>query len=131
MGVKTFVKFHSSALIWALSILVLLFIPTGGVKEVETRGIDKLLHFTMFAMLCYLALSGHYKKMRFSPNRISSLKFVLLACLIYSIVTETLHLFISYRSFDWFDMLANATGCVIGFIYFRLFVIKQNQHDPK
>lgn len=97
--------------LWALFVLVLLLLPAQFVSETSDRfdmpmWIDKVIHFVLFGILCYLA--------RRSFARVEGLRWPLFwafaAASLYGVALEYLQLISAARSGEALDAAANAAG---------------------
>lgn len=100
-------------LIYLLGILVAYLLPTNTKKSVdqwyffEIRG-DYLIHAALFTPLCTLLY------INFCPRNQSNLILWMLIGIAMAMAAEGIHYLIPYRSFNILDLLANATGALIG-----------------
>ena len=80
--------------------------------------LDKLIHSVVFLVLIIIWLWYYFIK----KNRrigIKSIIAILSICFIYGILIEIIQLlFISSRKADYFDILANSFGLIIGTLFF-------------
>jgi VanZ family protein len=110
------------ALLWTIFILILMIIPGDMLpKEDKTfiPNLDKLIHAILFGSFVFL-WSYYYtaKKNTVSVNRYTSL--LIIACL-YGIATELIQkYFIPNRDFSVYDIAADITGSVAGYLFVRL-----------
>lgn len=116
MKIKPFIPF----ILWTIIILILLGIPGTKIPKIpsflEWLTWDKLIHFILFGIFCYLFLWGIYKqKIIHKQHYITSL----LIGVFYSGLTEILqHYVFIKRSGNWFDFLADIIGCILGCFLF-------------
>jgi len=129
---KFFLKDHkfffAAAIFWLLIVTLLLSLPGTEFPKISWLNkiwIDKWVHFFMFGILVILwcnAFRGKQKKERFRKifTRISVLS------LMYGVVMELVqHFFISFRSFDLMDIVADGVGCMAGFFLVNRWYIKK------
>lgn len=110
-----FVYRHSGVLLvlWILFIFLLCstpgyYFPSAG--WMELLSFDKLVHAGLFFVLCVLFFLLAFKRQQAK----SFLLFYTVAGIVYGISLEYMQArWFSSRSFDYFDMLANAIGCGI------------------
>lgn len=112
------------ALIWALFVLVLCDMPMAGSGNSDFffEGFDKLVHTGFFFVLSVLMFFGD---IRSNPNhnRFWATVKTLLVTIIFGggIEISQLEIF-TYRSAEWWDFFADATGTAMGiFAYLLLF----------
>jgi len=85
--------------------------------DISIKNIDKLFHATAYFFLTFswfLAYRHQNKK-----------NIILIACIIFGIIVEILQSTLtSYRTGDFFDILANVTGTVLALILYNYFLKK-------
>ncbi|MDX5321064.1 MAG: hypothetical protein LPK45_08155, partial [Bacteroidota bacterium] len=54
---------------WAGFIMSIMFMPASGIDSPKIASFDKLIHLCVFAMLCYLTITGLVKQYRFSIRK--------------------------------------------------------------
>jgi VanZ family protein len=98
-----------ATLLVSVLIIIAVLIPGQDLPDVNIGGYDKLIHMVMFAVWALaIRYDLHPKPFRFFP--------MLLAGLALSVVTELLQLLVEGRSFDLYDMAADALGLVAGLL---------------
>jgi len=117
-----FFKHNLYPIVWATLMLFMAFIPESNVPDLELGILpfDKVIHFSQFVILVFLMNVGFIKQHRYIMFRLNTFQYVLYFALPYAIVIEIIHLFLTTRSFDWSDMLANILGCAGGIGLFYL-----------
>ncbi len=112
-----------SLAITSLLIITLSILPQ---PEIETKsilffeGADKIVHLLMYALLMFAWIKS---KIFFSNQWIRNnwLFSGLLYCLGLGLILEILQYYTSFgRSFELFDIFANATGSLLVFIIFKI-----------
>lgn len=88
-------------------ILVAVLLPGSSLPSLSLAGIDKLVHFSLFTMWT-LAVMHDFEKRKWG--------WVLLAGIAFSVLTEFLQLVVEGRTFDTYDMLADAIGITFGLL---------------
>jgi VanZ family protein len=91
-----------------LLVLVLALIPT--VPHAPSLGWDKANHTLAFLVLAWLGCKA-------SPQRTIT---VLLGLLVYGVLIEILQTYTLYRTGDWHDLLADALGLLLFWLWLRL-----------
>lgn len=77
-------------------------------------GIDKLLHFSIFAALGFFFMAA-FPKIRFY--------YFIQIILIYAFLTEILQEEMGFgRSMETLDVIADTVGCLIGYYIYKLFI---------
>jgi len=102
---------------WGFFILILSLIPPGQSQKIplfKIPHLDKLIHFVFYFIFCWLLING----MRAKLQRINATVFTssLLIAIAYGFFIEILQYFTSWRSFEWWDVLANSTGALTAII---------------
>jgi len=109
-------------------VTILSLVPKSTLPEKETINIpnlDKIVHFIMYFTLCFSIILNYFYK----NTKISKLTFVLIAILIsiYGICIEIIQeLYITGRSGNMYDVLANTSGCIMAIIIFNFLKVKSN-----
>jgi len=123
-----FLRFHLYTLAWAIIIALLSFYPGRELPRIdfwELLAFDKFMHISCYMLLLFLMINGAMKQYRFSAVRFRIGSIVFMICFTYSILLEALQpIVMSDRIFDYFDIIANLIGCIIGiflynFVYFK------------
>ena len=84
--------------------------------------IDKIIHFFLFFIQSFLISKS---LINYQKNLINKYKFSILSILIlFAIIIEYQQYFISYRTFDIYDMSTNVIGILTGVFYVILLVDK-------
>ena len=92
------------AIIWFILITILLVLPVSSFpQENWLSGIyfDKIVHFVMFAVLVFLVCRGLFYSKKWDINPLQAF------------LQED---FIPNRSFDWFDVVADLSGALFGYV---------------
>lgn len=106
------------AIAWAMLILFACGASPGTLSELKLEdlfGYDKPIHALLFGLQAWLLIQANLKH-----HNISKHKVIILWCTVSAVfggLIELMQKFIfTGRSYDYFDMIANALGCVI--VYF-------------
>lgn len=129
---KLFLKdpkfFFAAAIFWLLFVTLLLSLPGTEFPKLTWLNkiwIDKWVHFLMFGILVILwcrAYRGDQKKASVRNVFI----WITVFCLLYGILMELVqHLFISFRSFEMTDIVADGVGCIAGLFLVNRWYIKK------
>lgn len=104
-------------------ILLLIGIPGYKFPSSELFSADKIIHFGIYFVLSFLWMQAFIKQSSIAVLRFQAGFYTLLIGFIYSGVTEMLQgLLFVQRSADVLDYLANASGSLAGFFFFRTFI---------
>lgn len=107
-----------ATIIVSLLILVAVLIPGQDLPDVEMGGFDKLVHVGMFGLW---AIAVRYD-FRAKPFNF----FVVIAAgILFSLLTEVLQLLVEGRTFDVYDMAADAIGLAAGLLIGGLVVNRE------
>jgi hypothetical protein len=89
-------------------IVIAVLIPGSDLPDISIGGYDKVVHLAMFAAW---AVAVRYDfKSRFR------IPIIFCAGLLFSVITEALQLLVEGRSFDVYDMIADAAGLIAGLL---------------
>ena len=108
---------------WFVISTILLTLPGSAFPQENWLGkiwFDKWVHIGMFAIMTFLGCWGTIPKKKWVDLRKLRQSFLIigLSCLCYGIIMEFIQkYFIPNRSFDGGDIIADAVGCTIGFLY--------------
>jgi VanZ family protein len=98
-----------ATVIVSLLIIIAVLIPGSNLPDVSLGGLDKIVHIGMFATWAVAIRYDFYNKgFKFLP--------LFLAGLAFSLLTELVQLMVEGRTFDVYDMLADAIGLLIGLL---------------
>lgn len=114
------------ALLWTALILIACLIPGHEVPHVKVPLIDKYVHFVIFAGFSFLWLCAH----KVFKWHYGLLWFVLSIVMGYVVEWLQGSGITQGRSFDWYDVLADAIGGAIGVLLFvvlnQYFYLRKN-----
>lgn len=106
-----FFKYCWKALLWALFIFVLSTLPAQAIPDVKIKNLDKVIHFFLYACLCFFLITGLIKQTKFSTLRCFSCVASFFFCSVYGGLLELVqHYFILGRTGDWLDFFANSSS---------------------
>ncbi len=116
LGSKTILNI---ALGYTVLITILFFIPTSGLPKVEVSGFDKWIHIALFGFLSWI-----WSLFFFMKGHADSWKSMLLLSIlliIYGILIEVFQeLFTHSRTADFYDVLADIVGIILGMSFFQV-----------
>lgn len=108
------------AIIWFILITILLVLPGSSFpQENWLSGIyfDKIVLFVMFAVLVFLVCRGLFYSKKWDINPLQAFLFVSFLASVYGLIIEFIQEdFIPNRSFDWFDVVADLSGALFGYV---------------
>lgn len=115
--------FSKAGLAWLFIISILFLLPGSAFPKdnwLKDIHFDKWVHFAFFAVLVFLNRFSFYKSRQ--PNY-----FLLSVAFIYAVLVEVVqHHFVSNRSFDLWDIVADMAGAVAG-IWFWMKYVQKNR----
>lgn len=110
-------------LVWMAFILLLIGIPGYKFPSSELLSADKFIHFGLYFVLSFLWMQAFIKQNSVPMLRFEAGFYTLLLGIAYSGLTEMLQgLLFVQRSADVLDYLANTSGTLGGFFFFRLMI---------
>jgi VanZ family protein len=98
--------------LWAVTVFGMSALPGSALPELPGKFTDKLIHGAVYAVLGALC----WRAIRLT-RRLSQLRVVVLAALVttlYGITDEFHQAFVPRRSSDWWDVVSDALGGLIG-----------------
>jgi len=116
-----FLRFNLFTILWALVILFLILTPGQQMPEVKDDyflSIDKVAHIFVFMVLTFLMIVGFKKQHRYTNVSRKAVKSALLISGGYSLLLELMQLLSAERMVQFTDMVANLTGCFLGYFAF-------------
>ena len=112
------IKQYKYTCIVIVLILIAVLMPGDSVPSVGIPGMDKIVHFGMFFVLSGVYCLEYTKQYRSMPKVFCTL----LSLGLFALITEILQLFAINRSFDLKDLGADATGVVVAFLMWKVWV---------
>lgn len=110
---------YKYALGWALFICLLSFWPAKEFENKSVNGFDLAVHFFLYTFFTLLLIIGNIRKIQYSRLGKYPLLFAFFISVVFGFSIEVLQQTISKsRLFDWWDVLANTAGSVIGLVFF-------------
>ena len=113
-------KKYKYSIIWALIMLIGCTIKIDLPHDEDPNKFhiphaDKIVHFGIFFILS--VLTSLETKILNLPDKIK----ILIICTLYGVLIEIIQDFIPWRGFDYFDMVADFSGALIGVLLYKLF----------
>lgn len=120
--------FFAAAIFWLLFVTFLLSLPGTEFPKITWLNkiwIDKWVHFLIFLILVILWCRAYGSKQKKGSLRKVFIRIAVL-CLIHGVAMELIqHFFISFRSFEMLDIVADGAGCIAGFFLVNRWYIKK------
>ena len=110
------------AIFWTLLIVYLCLDDAPNVPKFAFQYKDKIVHFIFYFIFVFVWTKSLKNK------SLKSVLIVLFLAILFGVLIEFLQENITLnRTFDWFDILANARGAITGFIYIKKFYAIKNE----
>lgn len=109
---------YKLAIIWALLILFACGAQPGTLAQLKLEdlfGYDKPIHALLFGVQAWLLIKANLQYSTQNPKKII-ITWCLLSALFGALIELMQKFIFTGRSYDYFDMIANALGCLI--VYF-------------
>jgi hypothetical protein len=120
---KKLLLFSLPPLVWMLFILALIGLPGYRFPSTEVFSSDKFIHFGLFFVLSLLLMQAFVKQPALPMLKFKAGYYTLLTGILYSGLTEMLQgLIFIQRSADLMDYLANASGVLVGWLFFKYII---------
>jgi len=113
-----------------LIIFILTSIPGGSIPKVF-GGVDKLKHFGAYFVLAILLNFTLYLQNKFPLLSKKSMLFTFLITLFYGLFDEVHQIFIPGRSFDWWDLVADVVGSLLGILLVKVIIAENSNNITK
>jgi VanZ family protein len=111
---------YKYSILLTILIALLCLIPGNRIPHSSVFSIphfDKIVHFSMYAPLSFVALMESRIARQFSLSHL----YIIIAILLLSGLIEILQATVAYsRAAEWADVLANLLGLLSGYLAFRL-----------
>jgi glycopeptide antibiotics resistance protein len=128
-----FLRSTYPAFLWAAVILILCALPGSSFPKLtflDWLRPDKVVHLIMFGALCFLLIKGFTQQNTFHPLSLYPKMYAALLSIIYGIVIELLQEYIFiWRSGEFFDVVADAFGALIGLWVYNYWIKKKLAHS--
>ncbi len=118
-----FLRYNFYTILWALLIMVLVLMPGQYMPKVKTDSlisVDKLAHAFVFCVLVLLMIVGFTKQYTYTLLRNNAVKYTLFISLSFAILLEITQGLSPGRMLEWYDGIANMTGCLMGYGLFYI-----------
>ena len=114
--------FKILAFFWTLLIFYLCLDDAPNIPKFTFHSKDKIVHFIFYFVFVYFWTKSLKNKQS------NYILIILFLALITGITIEFLQEnFTHYRTFDWYDILANSIGAIASFIYVKKFYAIKNE----
>lgn len=111
-------NFKVVTILWALTILVLSFLPSSSIPKVEIWSPDKIVHVFIYLMLSIFLGIAIYQ----TQGKISQRAFILniIGCISFGCGIEIFQPILTDRYYEFYDILANSVGSILGSMILNL-----------
>jgi VanZ family protein len=106
----------------AIAIFIASAQPGTAYPQLGVPGVDKLVHFTVYGLLGAACAFGLTRSCSVRAARMALAAAAMAAA--YGATDEAHQLFVPHRSFDWFDLVADAVGALVGAAVFARFLTR-------
>lgn len=109
--------------IWTIVVIAVSLIPSSNfdARQFDIEGIDKVIHFSMYALMTLFWSTGFKRQYKSKKIRKYAFHIAVIGGFLLSLILEVFQeIFIFSRSFDWLDLIANGIGCIFGVVVFKL-----------
>ena len=125
---RNFSRYQLPLIIWAAIIFWLLSLSTLPTLETPIVAANKLAHISLFFVFCWLGRRAIFFQTVFPFLKKWSLVCAFLLTCLFGYFDEVHQLYVPGRTFEYFDMLADAIGALIFVI---LFIILNRRKDKQ
>ncbi len=81
---------------------------------------DKVAHIGIFAVLSFTMIVGLKKQYTYKSLNLNAEWYAVTICIVIGFFIEIAQYFSHERSFEWFDLLADGIGAMLGYIFFLI-----------
>ena len=118
MKINFIFRNYIPAVLWSVIIFIVCLLPGNTFPAedfLDTIYFDKIVHFTMYLILFMLIMNGIKKERPIRKKLLFAAAFI---CILQGVLIEFLQGsdLVSNRSFELFDIIANITGVLTGFL---------------
>ena len=110
---RGFAAYQLPAIVWAALIFVASSIPGTEYPEINIAGIDKVVHFAIYAILCLLTYNAVKHQDLFPRLARRAMSVSMLLTTLYGLTDELHQLAVPGRSCDVWDLAADILGCLL------------------
>lgn len=118
-----FIRYNLFGIIWFLLILLMGLTPGESMPLTHVwdfLSFDKVAHFIVFAILCFLLILGFSKQYTFLFIRFNAVSLAIGISFTYGLLIELGQTLIPDRGLEFSDILANSLGVFAGWLVFYL-----------
>ncbi|KAA0210864.1 MAG: VanZ family protein [Ignavibacteriaceae bacterium] len=116
-----FIRYHLPVITFCVFIFVLSSIPGNDFPDIELSFTDKIVHILLYGILCYLFFYSLNNQNKSVILKRFSLEFAFLFSVLYGIADEFHQTITPGRSFELEDMLADAIGSMMVYLFLKVY----------
>lgn len=95
--------------------------PGSDIPDAGIKGLDKLVHCFMYTVLSFLLIIALHKQFIFSYRRYKVKFIAVTTAFSFGVLMEIVQQFLCLtRGFELLDVVANAVGCAVGVLIFKI-----------
>ncbi|WMJ72873.1 VanZ family protein [Cytophagaceae bacterium ABcell3] len=116
-----FLRYNIFAIAWGILVLFLTLFPGQEMPDLsvwDMFSFDKFAHIFVFAVQVFLLIVGFTKQYTFDTLRKHPVRYAILFSFLLGFLIEFFQSLIPGRGFDYFDLVADFVGCVLGWVGF-------------
>ncbi|WP_288019973.1 VanZ family protein [Tenuifilum sp.] len=118
---RQFILRYKNSLMWALVILILCGMPPSGIPKIRIPGLDKIVHFGLFAVFSVLLITEQNTQRNQLTVKGKYLLRGFTIAVLYGGLIELMQLWIFIgRGAEWYDFIADAIGAGIATLMYPL-----------
>lgn len=121
-----FIRHNQFSLLLFAVIFLLCLMPGSEVPKSGQEHLDKFVHAILFGLFSFCTMIGFTKQYQFSVSTSNVVLITVVFSILYGLSIELFQEYVlTDRSFEWLDLLADATGIMIGYVAFKMVVGKE------
>lgn len=129
MAIKSFFNGYTPAVLWWITVLVLICTPGQDLPKLgswaDLISLDKIIHVIIFGLMAYFFMRPVAAKNLSAAEKQRFFFKIAISVAIWGLATEYIQEFwVINRTFDLFDFAADATGAIAAFFYSKRFLLR-------
>lgn len=112
---------YKFSILLAILIVLISLIPSSSFPDsnlFSIRFLDKVVHFLLYAFFGFVALLESRCRIQCIRFHLILLSIIFMMSAVIEVLQATV---VATRSAEWFDLLANFSGLIVGYVAFRIF----------
>jgi VanZ family protein len=110
---KSFLKYQFPPLLWVIVIYVLSANPAAQLSAQTPPGVEKIVHALLYFVLCWLVWRSFFFQDVFPLMRNGAYLGAFIFCVTFGVLDEYHHDFVSGRTADFFNVIADVGGVLL------------------